>query len=142
MVMSHFRYVSDEGILNLKKHEFHAGEYTPLDLAMNPFWLWCQRLLPRWISPNAVSLFGGLSALLGTIIVVSSDRTSLRRVQERDRLFIFHFVQPLAMAQEVKSHPAMQLCRVQGAEIIKVNVYRSICSVGELLLLHKCHHFV
>ena len=75
-MLSELRYVSDEGIGNIAKHKFHAGQYTPLDLALNPFWLWCQKLLPRWISPNAVSLFGGVCCVIGTVMVVSGDSSS------------------------------------------------------------------
>lgn len=89
-MIDQFRYVSAEGLRNLAKHKFHAGQYTPLDLALEPFWLWCQRLLPRWISPNAVSLFGGLCALIGTIIVVFGDRTSTSPLL-MNAIFVFFY---------------------------------------------------
>lgn len=71
------RYVSDDNIKNVQKHVFHAGEYTPLDLAMNPFWARCQTFLPRWISPNAVTLFGGLCLVLMPINVFCAGTASV-----------------------------------------------------------------
>lgn len=65
-----FRYITDDGITNLSKYKFQMSAYTPLDNFLNPFWLWCQKPLPRWVSPNAITLFGLLCALVSAMILI------------------------------------------------------------------------
>jgi len=69
-----FSYISDDGIAHLRDHKFAAAESTPIDQLMDPFWLAVARRLPRRISPNAVSVFGGASALACTVAVVLATR--------------------------------------------------------------------
>merc|ERR1711907_575484 len=42
----------------IKNHQYKAGQYTPLDLAMNPMWQRLTEFLPLWMAPNLVTLLG------------------------------------------------------------------------------------
>lgn len=65
-----FGFVTEAGIVHLAQHNYKAAPYTPLDNLFEPFWAGSARLLPRWISPNAISLFGGVCASLSTLCCV------------------------------------------------------------------------
>lgn len=77
IMLAFAEYITDEGVRQVAKHKFVAGAYTPIDNLLNPFWVWCQSFIPRWISPNAVTLFGGVCAFFSTLIAIYAD--SLRR---------------------------------------------------------------
>lgn len=51
-------FLSQDAADNLVKYQFHAGEYSSLDLFLNNFWLRVAHAIPRWISPNMVTLTG------------------------------------------------------------------------------------
>lgn len=76
LLHSRLKFVSDEGIQNISRHEFHGGQYTWLDLALNPYWTWCQSFVPRSISPNLISVLGELCAAAGTAAAIFGDATS------------------------------------------------------------------
>ena len=65
-----FRRLSDAGLVHIALHKYKSGTYTPLDNAMNGFWLACAERLPLWIAPNMVTLIGLLFNVLAYVRVV------------------------------------------------------------------------
>lgn len=62
-------FLTQEGCEELKKHKYVAGAYTPLDLLLNPWWLFVATFVPAKVSPNAVTLLGMLGVFLGIAFV-------------------------------------------------------------------------
>lgn len=52
------RYLSEKTLINLKNYKYVSGAYTPLETAMNPFWVFVTELLPMSMAPNLVTLTG------------------------------------------------------------------------------------
>jgi hypothetical protein len=40
-------FITDEGLLELDNNHYKGAGYTPLDKLMNPFWEWCDTLIPK-----------------------------------------------------------------------------------------------
>eukprot|EP00928_Gymnodinium_smaydae_P043783 TRINITY_DN29274_c0_g3_i1.p1 TRINITY_DN29274_c0_g3~~TRINITY_DN29274_c0_g3_i1.p1 ORF type:complete len:388 (-),score=31.56 TRINITY_DN29274_c0_g3_i1:212-1375(-) len=57
-MMMRMTVLSPDGLSNVVEHKFQAGKYTPLDLAMNPFWFAVAERLPMWLAPNMVTVLG------------------------------------------------------------------------------------
>ena len=55
------RYISKEGLENIKNHKYIPGVYSKIDYMMEPFWKWCTELLPMSMAPNTVTLVGFLA---------------------------------------------------------------------------------
>lgn len=55
--------VTPAGLARLSAHAYRAGSYTPLDLALNPFWEAVTSCFPLWLAPNAVTLAGTVCML-------------------------------------------------------------------------------
>lgn len=53
----------------LVEYKYHAGQYTWLDNALNPFWIWCASWVPRCISPNMLTLFGFCIMAFGSTLI-------------------------------------------------------------------------
>lgn len=45
------KFISKEGLVNLKNYKYRGGAYTALDNAMQPFWNWFVTLIPMVILP-------------------------------------------------------------------------------------------
>ena len=52
------KYMSEEGLKELKNYKYKGGRWTPLELQMDVFWCWCVELLPMSMAPNLVTLSG------------------------------------------------------------------------------------
>lgn len=63
-------FITDEGLEQLARFKYVAGPYTVLDNILNPWWLFVARGVPRWMSPNAVTLVGLTCSLVGLGSVV------------------------------------------------------------------------
>ena len=63
------KYITEEGLVNIKNHQYKPGEYSPIDNLMNPFWIMISEWLPRWMAPNLVTLLG-LIALVGSYLTM------------------------------------------------------------------------
>ena len=50
--------MSNEALANLKNYKYTAGEYSPMDVVLTPFWNKCVTYLPMWMAPNLVTLLG------------------------------------------------------------------------------------
>ena len=48
----------------IKNHKYKSGEYTPIDLKLNPIWLKLTDFLPLWMAPNLVTLIGWFHIIL------------------------------------------------------------------------------
>ena len=55
------KYLSEDALANLKKYKYHAGSYSALDMALQPWWEGCVKFLPLWMAPNLVTLIGLLA---------------------------------------------------------------------------------
>eukprot|EP00949_MAST-11_sp_MAST-11-sp1_P004717 g4717.t1 len=64
-----------KGLEALANYKYVSGSYTPIDLRLNSFWLWCTELLPMWLAPNAVTLTGLGFVALSTIFISISNPT-------------------------------------------------------------------
>lgn len=56
--------LTESGLDHIKKHQYKAGKYTPLDNFLNPYWLSLAEALPRWVAPNLVTLVGFLPLVI------------------------------------------------------------------------------
>lgn len=68
------RFITDEGIENLKKYKYVPGVYSYLDNLLNPVWIAVTERLPRNLAPNAITLTGLLLLLSSTIFYFFFDR--------------------------------------------------------------------
>ncbi|MCQ2821130.1 MAG: CDP-alcohol phosphatidyltransferase family protein [archaeon] len=68
-------YLSEQDLLNLKNHEYHSAGSTKLDKLMNPYWEFCAKLLPYWITPNMVTLIGFFCMASSLIVIGVNDLT-------------------------------------------------------------------
>ena len=50
--------LTEAGLDHIKRHQYKAGKYTPLDNFLNPYWIQLAEALPRWLAPNLVTLVG------------------------------------------------------------------------------------
>jgi len=65
-------YITSDGVKKLAQYKFQSGGYSTLDNLMNPFWIACAALLPRWISPNMVT-FTGFSGFCFALFLILYD---------------------------------------------------------------------
>mmetsp|Transcript_60433 Transcript_60433/g.112232 ORF Transcript_60433/g.112232 Transcript_60433/m.112232 type:complete len:363 (-) Transcript_60433:5-1093(-) len=72
--MNLLRIGTDADIERLRTHQFVSAGSTILDRCMDPFWSAVELLIPRSVSPNLVSVVGGLCAsTAGAAAVVASQ---------------------------------------------------------------------
>ena len=60
----------DSDAQKVRDHKYSPGVYTPLDNAMNGFWLWSASCMPRWLAPNMITLIGTVIAYLGLAVCI------------------------------------------------------------------------
>jgi ethanolaminephosphotransferase len=60
--------LTQDGATQIKLHKYQPGQYTWLDLKLNPVWTWLTELLPMTLAPNLVSLYGGLHCLVAYLL--------------------------------------------------------------------------
>mmetsp|Transcript_20020 Transcript_20020/g.69484 ORF Transcript_20020/g.69484 Transcript_20020/m.69484 type:complete len:401 (-) Transcript_20020:110-1312(-) len=63
-------FLTHEGLLDLVNFKYAAGAYTTLDLFLNPWWLFVAKFVPRWVSPNAVTLTGLTGVVIAVVLTV------------------------------------------------------------------------
>ena len=59
------KYLSEDKLENIKNHKYVSGQYTALDMAMQPFWNGIVELLPMWMAPNMITLIGTVFMSIG-----------------------------------------------------------------------------
>jgi ethanolaminephosphotransferase len=64
------KFITNEGIQNIKNHKYKGGVYTPIDNAMNHFWYYSVEFFPRTLAPNAITLIGLLFNLSSMFIIL------------------------------------------------------------------------
>lgn len=52
------QYLDQSALTNLKNYKYTAGECSPLDNLLTPFWNKMVTFLPMWMAPNLVTLTG------------------------------------------------------------------------------------
>lgn len=73
--------LTPEGLETIANYKYKSGDYTALDNILNPAWVWLASFLPRWISPNAVTLTGMILQVLGLLgLLFSSDGRTWRLI--------------------------------------------------------------
>ena len=70
--MSPFAFITDDGLRFLDEYKFAVQGGTPLDNLLVPYWRSLATLMPRWISPNLISVSGGLCALLSAVLSITA----------------------------------------------------------------------
>jgi ethanolaminephosphotransferase len=56
-----YKFVSDQGIENLKHYAYHGVDNSICGrLFLNTFWAWAVEFMPRWLAPNVITLTGGV----------------------------------------------------------------------------------
>lgn len=61
-------FITDEGLKQIAKFKYTAGEYSTLDNILNPWWLFAASCFPAWVSPNAITFSGFLGVVLSVVI--------------------------------------------------------------------------
>ena len=67
------KYLTTEGLENIKNHKYVAGAYSKTDLLMENYWKWWVNFLPMSMAPNTVTLLGFLILLVSYILMALSD---------------------------------------------------------------------
>lgn len=55
---------------NLKNHKYNHNGMSFLDQYLNIYWNFCIKFVPKWISPNFITLWGLLTNLIPIIIIL------------------------------------------------------------------------
>ncbi|CDJ67160.1 ethanolaminephosphotransferase, putative [Eimeria necatrix] len=63
-------YLPPEGIGNLHKYAYVSGHRTPFDRLMNPWWEAAERVVPRTIHPNALTVSSCITAIIGCSLLL------------------------------------------------------------------------
>eukprot|EP00434_Breviolum_minutum_P027934 symbB.v1.2.024715.t1/scaffold2360.1/size81400/2 len=66
-------FIADSAIEALAGHKFQSAGYTWLDEKMDPFWTGVARQVPRWVSPNLISVVGGICCALAAPMTVIAN---------------------------------------------------------------------
>lgn len=64
------RFITPEGLINLKNHKYNGGEYTYLDKKMNIFWYKLIDYIPTFLAPNTITLIGACGLFLSFIVLI------------------------------------------------------------------------
>lgn len=67
--------LTDKVKKGLATWQYHSGGYTKLDLILDPFWAWCQTLMPQWMAPNLITLTGLFCVGGGALLLRMFDPT-------------------------------------------------------------------
>lgn len=73
-----FDFVTCQDVENLRHHKFVSAGSTPVDDLMQPFWCSLARCVPRCISPNMISVVGGVFAAAASVSSVIATRCESR----------------------------------------------------------------
>jgi phosphatidylglycerophosphate synthase len=68
-------FISKEGLKALDDYHYVSGGYTALDKLMNPFWEWCDTLIPRRVAPNLITFVGFILMTGSYLIMLWYDQT-------------------------------------------------------------------
>jgi phosphatidylglycerophosphate synthase len=52
------QYLDSRALNNLRNYKYVSGEWSPLDIKLNPFWNSIVEYIPLWMAPNLVTLLG------------------------------------------------------------------------------------
>lgn len=63
------RVLTSDGLTKIRDHKYKGGDYTPLDNAMNGFWLKCSEAMPLWLAPNLITLVALLATTFATVVM-------------------------------------------------------------------------
>lgn len=66
-------FIPDSEISALATHKFQSAGYTWLDERMDPFWSSVAQRIPRYISPNLISVLGGVCCALAAVFTVLAN---------------------------------------------------------------------
>jgi ethanolaminephosphotransferase len=66
-------HLTSEDVEVMLNHKYTSAGYTWLDKQLNPFWNFCAALLPKWLSPNMVTLLGYFSQVIMLFLIIPYD---------------------------------------------------------------------
>lgn len=66
-------FISESGLSSLKSYKYVSGEYSKLDLLINPYWIQMTEMFPLWVAPNLITLIGFLFLLSSALLFISFD---------------------------------------------------------------------
>lgn len=64
-----------EGLVALDNYKYKGAGYTTLDKLMNPFWEWCDLLIPYRVAPNLITFVGFFFMAASYLMMLYYDRT-------------------------------------------------------------------
>ncbi len=64
------KFISNQGLQNLKNYKYTSGFLTPLDKKMTIFWNKCSEVMPNYIHPNIITILAFVSALSRILLFV------------------------------------------------------------------------
>ena len=64
------KFLTKEGMENIRNHKYKGGEYTYLDNVMNHYWYWALNFFPRTLAPNAITLIGFLINMSSMLLIL------------------------------------------------------------------------
>ena len=71
--LANMDFIPDSEISALATHKFQSAGYTWLDEKMDPFWSSVAQRIPRYISPNLISVLGGFCCALAAVFTVLAN---------------------------------------------------------------------
>ena len=63
-------YLTPAGVASLHKYAYVSGHRTPFDTIMNPWWEAVEKLVPRCVHPNALTVSGCTAAIIGACLLL------------------------------------------------------------------------
>jgi phosphatidylglycerophosphate synthase len=68
-------FISKEGLEELDNYKYKGAGWTTLDKLMNPFWEWCDLLIPYRVAPNLITFIGFFFMGASYLMMLYYDRT-------------------------------------------------------------------
>ena len=69
------KFITEEGLKNIKEHKYQSGGYSILDKILNPFWETVVKLMPNSLAPNTITLLGVVINFMAYFTMFYYDRT-------------------------------------------------------------------
>ena len=73
---------STEQLLKLENHQYHCQGLSVIEAILDPYWKRFVTKLPRWLSPNALTLTGLLSIIIPSSLLVYYSYQGITEVRK------------------------------------------------------------
>ena len=74
--------------MTIESYQYKAGDYSPIDNLLNPFWTWVVELLPMWMAPNLVTLIGLATLVISYSTMLYHDMTMTQPLPQWTYAFV------------------------------------------------------